>query len=612
MTRSASCWATATAPSKTRCRYAVGAGPYRVAVADLNGDGNPDLAVTNYGDNTLDSTVSVLLGNGDGTLQPAVNYPTGVGSEPVGIAVADFNGDGSPDLAVTNQGAGPDGSVGVLLGNGDGTFQDEVSYAAGTESWGIAAADLNGDGNPDLVVTNHDDDTVRVLMGKGDGGFADQKTYDLGSGPTTIAAANLNGDDHPDLAALNYYDDSVSVLLNQFDTASFTGEPDGSYYFHVRAHDSADDWGNPISQRVNIDTTPPVTSAGDLSATPDPGWTKSDTVTLAGSDATSGLAATYYRLDSGTQKTYSASFALGSGAHKVTYWSVDNAGNVEAAHTGYASVDSVPPVTTASGLSSSTSPAWSKSATVTLTPDDATSGVATTYYTLDGVQKTYSAPFALGNGAHTVTYWSVDQVGNVEASHTGYADVDATLPTITATGAGNDAWLSHAVTITITAADNAGGSGLASINYTLDGVAHTMAVASTRVALSLNATHMLRYSATDAAGNVSADHSLRVHIDTVGPTTSAKSVSGHRHKAITLKALVRDNLSPQVKAVTLTIRNSHKKVVKRLTLGTKNVSTWYLAKWRPAAKGLYTYTVTATDLAGNRQSRAGSARVTVK
>jgi flagellar hook assembly protein FlgD len=103
-----------------------------------------------------------------------------------------------------------------------------------------------------------------------------------------------------------------------------------------------------------------------------------------------------------------------------------------------------------------------------------------------------------------------------------------------------------------------------------------------------------------------------VHIDTVGPTTAVKPASGHKGNAIALKCRVSDNLSPRATSVTLTIRNSHKKVVKTLKLGTEKVSAWYAVKWTPKAKGTYRYTVYAKDLAGNKQAKAGSAKITVK
>ena len=98
------------------------ANPTAIVAGDFNGDGRTDLAVANYGSND----VSVLLGNGDGTFQPQVTYA--VGSGPVALVAGDFTGDGRTDLAVANSG---DNDVSVLLGNGDGTFQPQVTYAVG-------------------------------------------------------------------------------------------------------------------------------------------------------------------------------------------------------------------------------------------------------------------------------------------------------------------------------------------------------------------------------------------------------------------------------------------------------------------------------------------------
>ena len=121
--------------------FNVGIGPISVAIADLNGDGRPDMAVANSGSNT----VSVLLGNRDGTFGTRTDFTAGVG--PSSVAIADLNGDGRSDLAVANY----SGTVSVLLGNGDGTFRAEAAFDAGSGPSGLASADLNGDGEKDIV-----------------------------------------------------------------------------------------------------------------------------------------------------------------------------------------------------------------------------------------------------------------------------------------------------------------------------------------------------------------------------------------------------------------------------------------------------------------------------
>ncbi len=197
--------------------YATGLVPTGIAVADFNGDGIADLAVTN----SVDNTVSVLLGKGDGTFQP--QQPYGVGISPTAIAVGDFNGDGIADLAVTDFcGNDPNcqsaGTVSVLVGKGDGTFQPQQTYTVGLGPEGIAVADFNGDGFADLAVTNRDDNnhvgTVGVLLGKGDGTFQPQQTYAANGGPFGIAVADFNGDGVPDVAiADHFFNNSASVLL---------------------------------------------------------------------------------------------------------------------------------------------------------------------------------------------------------------------------------------------------------------------------------------------------------------------------------------------------------------------------------------------------------------
>ena len=108
-----------------------------IAIGDLNGDGQPDLAVANLGD----YNVSVLSGNGDGSFQNAVNF--GTSCQPYSVAIGDFNGDSDLDLAVANRSSD---SVSILLGNGNGSFQSPDNFAAGEDPQAVAIGDLNEDG----------------------------------------------------------------------------------------------------------------------------------------------------------------------------------------------------------------------------------------------------------------------------------------------------------------------------------------------------------------------------------------------------------------------------------------------------------------------------------
>src|SRR5437867_2555895 len=181
-----------------------------MAVGDVNGDGRPDLAVANV--NSGD--VSVLLGNGDGTFQPALTFAAGYA--PYSVAVGDFNGDGRPDLA-TIAGTG----VSVLLGNGDGTFQPALTFAAGNSPFSLAVGDFNGDGRPDLAAANSGGNFLSVLLGDGEGTVQGAPTFGAGLGPDSVAVGDVNGDGRPDLVVadlgLNTGYSTVLVLMGNGD-----------------------------------------------------------------------------------------------------------------------------------------------------------------------------------------------------------------------------------------------------------------------------------------------------------------------------------------------------------------------------------------------------------
>jgi hypothetical protein len=351
------------------------------------------------------------------------------------------------------------------------------------------------------------------------------------------------------------------------------------------------------------------------------GWQNAPvTVHLTASDAGSGVAHTYYTLDGGSQTEGTsvtvAAPADGSndGAHTITYWSVDNAGNVEAPHTCTVKIDTTAPRTSASGADA----AWHNTpVTVSLAATDTGSGVASIQYSTDGgaTWTTGDKVVVSAEGETTVDYRATDKAGNTEAVQSVTVKIDTTAPQASASGAIEGAWCRVPVLITLTAADEPGGSGVASITYSLDGMSTTVPGGSAPVSVpaSPNAHHTLTFQASDGAGNQSVAQSLSFTIDTTGPVTKAKLTYARANHAVRLPYKATDNLSPKVKGVKVVVKNSHGKTVKTILVSTaKYVNTWYSVSWTPKAKGTYRYYVYAKDLAGNAQSVRGWAKVVVK
>jgi hypothetical protein len=239
-----------------------GLAPASLIATDFNGDGKLDLANTN----SSDDNVTVFLGNGDGTFQAAVAYPTlgfpgvlstgdfnqdgkldivtGNGCDssgscnsgsltlllgdghgafprrvdddltfvPAALGASDFNLDRATDLALTTTTDGVHGSVAILLGNGDATFQPATEYPAGGVGFSLVTKDFNGDRKPDLVIQEKDQFYAALLLGNGDGSFRPYTIY-ANAGGETIATGDFNNDGKRDVVTVGNLGASFATIL---------------------------------------------------------------------------------------------------------------------------------------------------------------------------------------------------------------------------------------------------------------------------------------------------------------------------------------------------------------------------------------------------------------
>jgi len=206
-----------------------------IVSGDFNNDGKLDLAVLSVNPHNNGGSVAVLLGDGRGGFRrPIFYYIRNPRSNafPSVLAAGDFNRDKNLDLAVafSNYSSNKSSYVQVLLGNGDGTFRKGVRAAVGPNPLDMAAADFNGDGKLDLVVTNSPcaqgcgfPSNISVLLGNGNGTFQNPVSFPTrGRSALKLTVADFNGDGKPDVATVNEADSSVSVLLN---TTPFPSQP---------------------------------------------------------------------------------------------------------------------------------------------------------------------------------------------------------------------------------------------------------------------------------------------------------------------------------------------------------------------------------------------------
>ncbi len=445
---------------------------YGLAVADMDRDAVPDVV-------TFDNVgMSLFTGDGAGALslqsqEPTAGLPTG--------AVIDANRDGNEDALMAPWSAS---SAQLLTGAGDGTFANGATFDLGTSNNAVVVADFNGDGTEDAVTVPGSDGCAHLALGDGNGGFTTSVSGMVSVyAPNAIAVGDLNGDNRPDLAVSSF--SGVQIVINDGTGPSIAGQwlagsgrgvaigdfdVDGSLdvascgddgivrYFDndgagtftpatsvnvgVRLYGAAagdfDRDGRPDvacageSNKVYIltnDTAAPYTTPvfsflpnGNL------GWyVTTPTVTLE----TNEPATTDISFNGAAWEAYSGSVTpVVQGTNTLSFYSADSLGHKEATQTTTFKLDSVAPSTSIAGLPAG--PA-SDDVTFTLSATDGGSGVNATYYRIgSGAQELYSTTATItASGANELSWWSVDNAGNVETAHTATVTIVRPEPPVT-------------------------------------------------------------------------------------------------------------------------------------------------------------------------------------
>jgi hypothetical protein len=217
---------TFTEPTYSPVALPPGSRPNAVAIGETSHDGVPEIVTANSGSDT----VSVLQRDAGG--YTATDIP--VGDAPIALAIADMDGDGNVGIITANQGSG---DVSILLSDGAGGFQEDPRspIAVGPAVASLAAGDLNDDANPDLVVGNEQSKDVTVLLNDGSGGLTEAANSPFsvyGEHPRSVAIADMNGDGEQDIVSANQATSDVSVLLGggngEFQAATGSPFPTGA------------------------------------------------------------------------------------------------------------------------------------------------------------------------------------------------------------------------------------------------------------------------------------------------------------------------------------------------------------------------------------------------
>ena len=486
----------------------------------------------------------VVTGGEDDTTPPDVTAEVSGEQD----ANGDYVGAATVTLSATDAGSGVSRIEYAIDGGPYGTYsapvtvnspgEHTVSYRATDEAGNTSAPETS---TFTVVEAQDPDTTPPTVTASVDGDRDDDGNY-LGTATVTLTAS----DTESGVATVEYSLDGGAYAAY---TAPITVDDLGAHTVAYRATDEAGNTSNAQEVAFTVvdspdpDTTPPtVTATVDGDRDEDGNYIGAATVTLAATDTESGVDTVEYSLDGGPYAAYTAPVVVNQpGQHTISHRATDNAGNTSVPGTTQFTIvdgsepDTSPPTVTAAVAGDQDDDGnYLASATVTLTATDTESGVDTIEYSLDGGDFTaYTAPVTVNEtGQHSVAYRATDNAGNTSEPATAEfqivdgPDPDNTAPTVAATVAGQqngDGAYIGAATVTVTATDS--GSGVDTVEYSLDGAPYAAYTAP--VTVNQPGQHTVSYRATDQAGNTSDPGSAAFTVvavpdpDTTPPTVNA-------------------------------------------------------------------------------------------
>lgn len=296
---------------------------------------------------------------------------------------------------------------------------------------------------------------------------------------------------------------------------------------HTVSFYSVDNVGNIEEARtveVKIDKQAPKTTAEKKD---------NQLVELTATDDLSGVQTTYYSINGADFKEGTSFVVDQAGINKVSFYSIDNAGNFEEQQTIEVVVDKTAPVT----VSNVENQWYTEAVNVELTATDDLSGVKTTYYSIDDAEKSEGTSFTVETeGVHTITFYSVDNAGNIENQNTVEVKVDKTVPTTESNV--EDQWYTEAAKVELTATDEL--SGVKATYYSIDGAEFSEGTSFT---IETEGVHTITFYSVDNAGNTENKNTVEVKVDKTAPTTVSNVKDQWYTEAVNVELTATDDLS---------------------------------------------------------------------